>query len=98
MAKGLAGQGAPKVHGVLCRGFLSVGLDGKGWERHKYQINKRYGQIEITIRNLKVKVLSSERATACFDQEYRADKYRDQGRKTIKLIERDGKWKIKKEA
>jgi murein L,D-transpeptidase YafK len=77
--------------------FFSLGLDRKGWKRHKSEINKRYGQIRVTISNLRIKLLSSERATVYFDQEYSADRYHDMGKKTIKLIKRDGKWKIKRE-
>ncbi len=77
--------------------FFSLGLDRKGWKRHKSEINKRYGQITVTINNLRIKLLSSERATVYFDQEYSSDRYHDMGKKTIKLIKRDGKWKIKRE-
>jgi len=77
--------------------FFSLGLDHKGWRRHKSEINKRYGRISVTISNLKIKLLSSERATVCFDQEYSSDGYHDRGKKTVKLIKRDGKWKIRTE-
>jgi len=77
--------------------FSSLGLDRKDWKRHKSEINKRYGQIRIRISNLKIKLLSSDRATAYFDQEYTSDRHHDKGRKTIRLIKRDGKWKINKE-
>lgn len=77
--------------------FFSLGLDREGWKRRKSEINKRYGEIRVTISNLKIRLLSSERATVDFDQEYGSDRYYDKGKKTIKLIKRDGKWKIKKE-
>jgi len=78
-------------------GFSSLGLDIKGWKRRKSEINERYGQIRVTISNLKIKLLSSERAAVSFDQKYSSDKYHDVGKKTIQLINRDGKWKIKRE-
>lgn len=77
--------------------FSSGGLNRTRWKKHKSRINKRYGHINITIRDLDVKLLSSERATASFYQEYCADKYQDQGRKTLQLIKRDEKWKIRRE-
>ncbi len=77
--------------------FFSLGLDKKGWKRHKSEINKRYAQIRVKISNLKIRLLSSERAVVYFDQEYSSHKYHDRGKKTIKLIKRDGKWKIKRE-
>ncbi|MEE8300185.1 MAG: L,D-transpeptidase family protein [Desulfatiglandales bacterium] len=77
--------------------FFSHGLDRDGWKRHKSKINKRYGQIRVTISNLKIRLISSERATVHFEQDYSSDKYYDRGRKTIQLIKRDGKWKIKTE-
>jgi murein L,D-transpeptidase YafK len=77
--------------------FFSFGLDHNGWKRNKSEINKRYAQIRVRIRNLKIKLLSSERATVYFDQEYSSDQYHDKGKKTIHLIKRDGKWKIKGE-
>ena len=77
--------------------FFAHGLDRDGWKRHKFEINKRYGQIRVSISNLKIKLLSPERATVYFDQDYSSDKYHDSGRKTIQLIKRDGKWMIKTE-
>jgi len=77
--------------------FLSLGLDRKGWRRHKSEVNERRGQIKVTISNLKIRLLSTGRATVHFDQEYRSDRYHDKGRKTIKLIKRDGRWKIRRE-
>jgi murein L,D-transpeptidase YafK len=77
--------------------FSSLGLDRKGWKRHKSEINRRYGQIRVTISNLKIKLISSKRAKACFDQKYSSDQYHDRGEKTIQLIKRGGKWKIQRE-
>ena len=77
--------------------FSSLGLDHNGWKRKKSEINKRYAQIRVRIRNLKIKLLSSERATVYFYQEYSSDQYHDRGKKTIHLIKGDGKWKIRRE-
>ena len=77
--------------------FSSLGLDYNGWKRHKFEVNKRYTQIRVKIRNLKIKLLSAERAIVYFDQEYSSDQYHDRGKKTIHLIKGDGTWKIKRE-
>jgi murein L,D-transpeptidase YafK len=77
--------------------FYSLGLDLNGWKRRKSEINKRCGQIKVTITNLKIKILSSKRAIVNFDQEYSSEIYHDKGKKTIQLINREGKWKIRKE-
>ncbi len=82
---------------IYSEDFFSLGLDRKGWKRHKSEINKRYAQIRVTISNLKIKILSSERAKVSFDQEYSSDQYHDRGKKMIQLIKRDGKWKIQRE-
>jgi len=77
--------------------FFSEGLDREGWKRYKSELNKRYGQIRVTVSNLKINQLSSTGATAYFDQVYSSDRYYDRGKKTIQLIKRDGRWKIKRE-
>ena len=82
---------------MYSRDFFSLGLDRDGWKRHKSEINKRYSRISVEISNLHIRLLSFERATARFDQEYRSDKYHDKGKKTIQLVKRNGRWKIKTE-
>jgi len=83
--------------GSYSEGFSSLGLDLKGWKRRKYEINKRCGQIKVTITNLNIEILSSKRAMVNFDQEYSSVIHHDKGKKTIQLINREGKWKIKRE-
>lgn len=83
--------------GSYSEGFSSLGLDLKGWKRRKSEINKRCGQIKVTITNPKIKILSSKRAMVNFDQEYSSVIHHDKGKKTIQLINREGKWKIKRE-
>jgi murein L,D-transpeptidase YafK len=77
--------------------FASLGLDRDGWRRHKSDINRRYREIRVEFSNLKIKLLSQKEATVSFDQEYRSDMYCDKGKKTIQLVKRKGKWKIKTE-
>ena len=97
MAKAWQGKDLQRYMASYSEEFFSLGLDKKGWKRHKSEINKRYAQIRVKISNLKIRLLSSERAVVYFDQEYSSHKYHDRGKKTIKLIKRDGKWKIKRE-
>jgi hypothetical protein len=77
--------------------FRSLGLDREGWKRHRFEINKKYGQIRIGISNLNIELQSKKRATVRFNQEYRSDGYHDRGEKTLQLVKRDGKWRIKTE-
>ena len=77
--------------------FYSSGLNKDGWKRHKSQLNSRYNKIEVAISNLQIKLLSSERAIVNFNQEYRSENYHDIGKKTIQLVKRGKKWRIKKE-
>jgi murein L,D-transpeptidase YafK len=77
--------------------FISLGLDRDGWRRHKSKINRRYREIRVEFRNLKIRLWSQKKATVSFDQEYRSDMYYDRGKKTIQLVKRNGKWKIKTE-
>jgi len=77
--------------------FSSGGLDRDGWRRHKAELNRKNRSIRVEVRNLKIQLLSSERAIAHFDQEYSSDKHHDYGRKTIRLVKEKGRWSIKRE-
>jgi murein L,D-transpeptidase YafK len=80
------------------RGFKSRGMDLGDWEKHRIKLNGRYGIIEVDISKLKIQSLASgERAKVSFIQKYKADNYRDKGKKTI-LLAREGKdWRILEE-
>jgi TolA-binding protein/ketosteroid isomerase-like protein len=73
------------------------GLTKKAWERHKTRLNKRYTTITVGVSNLAVEVLSTREALASFDQDYRSDHYHDWGRKTLHLVKRGQRWKIRGE-
>ena len=77
--------------------FSSNGLDRAGWRRHKAELNRKTREIRVEVRDLRVKLISSARAIAHFDQEYRSDRHHDYGRKTLQLVKRDERWRIKKE-
>ncbi|HUU41058.1 MAG TPA: L,D-transpeptidase family protein [Desulfatiglandales bacterium] len=77
--------------------FFSQGLNREDWGIYKSEIIKQYSQIKVNMSNLKIDLLSPDKAKITFIQEYYADKYSDKGKKTIKLIKKNGKWKIRSE-
>jgi uncharacterized protein (TIGR02246 family) len=82
---------------AYARDFSSLGLDRDGWRRHKSDLNRKCRRIHIEVRNLRIQLLSSDTAIVRFDQEYSSDRHYDNGRKTIQLVKRDGRWRIKTE-
>jgi len=77
--------------------FFSGGLDRDGWRRHKAELNGKYRRIRVEVRDLRIKLISSERAIVHFDQEYSSDRHYDYGRKTLQIVKRDERWRIKSE-
>jgi hypothetical protein len=77
--------------------FSSRGLTRTRWERHRAKINGRYTNIQVSLNNLTVELLSATKALVSFDQDYRADQYHDWGKKTMRLRKKDGTWKIQRE-
>jgi murein L,D-transpeptidase YafK len=77
--------------------FFSGGLDRDGWRRHKAELNAKYRRIRVEVRDLRIKLISSERAIVHFDQEYSSDRHDDYGRKTLQIVKRDERWRIKSE-
>lgn len=82
---------------AYAKDFFAIGLDREGWRRHKSELNRKYRRIRLEVRNLRIKLMSSKRAIVRFDQEYSSDRLHDHGRKTMQLVKRDGRWRIKKE-
>jgi murein L,D-transpeptidase YafK len=77
--------------------FHSGGLDREGWRRHKAELNRTYQRIYVEVRDLRVQILSPVKAIVRFNQEYSSDRHSDYGRKTLRLVKRDGGWRIKGE-
>ena len=77
--------------------FSSRGLTRTRWEQHRARVNGRYRNIQVTLSNLTVELLSATKALVSFDQDYRADQYHDWGKKTMRLIKKGGTWKIQRE-
>ncbi|WP_334119829.1 TRAP transporter large permease subunit [Limnobacter sp.] len=92
-----AAWSARDVEGYLS--FYSVdfelpgSLDRSQWERQRRERIASKSNIEVDISNLNVQ-MNGEEATAEFDQAYRADKYSDNVRKTLRLKKEDDRWKI----
>ncbi len=82
---------------AYAKDFFAIGLDRDGWRRHKSELNRKNRGIRVEVRNLRIKLISSARAIVRFDQEYSSDRLHDHGRKTMQLVKRDGRWRIKKE-
>lgn len=53
--------------------------------------------IKVSLRDIKVRMISDTRAEATFRQVYRSDRYRDSERKKVRLIQRATGWKILQE-
>lgn len=92
-----AAWSARDVEGYLS--FYSANFELPGaqsraqWESQRRARIANKSSIEVDISNLNVEV-SGEEATAEFDQAYKADKYSDNVRKTLRLKKEDGRWKI----
>jgi hypothetical protein len=77
--------------------FRSGDMNLIQWKIHKQRLNKKYKNIKVSLIDMDIKRISSDRVDVSFIQDYRADKYRDHGFKKIELIQRGQDWKIKGE-
>jgi len=92
-----AAWSARDVEGYLS--FYSANFELAGaqsraqWESQRRSRIAKKSNIEVGISNLNIQI-NGEEATAEFDQAYKADKYSDNTRKTLRLKKEDGRWKI----
>ena len=92
-----ASWSARDVEGYLS--FYSANFELPGaltraqWEGQRRNRISTKSLIEVGISNLNIQV-DGDSATAEFDQAYKADKYSDNVRKTLRLKKEDGRWKI----
>ena len=78
--------------------FISRGMDINAWKGHRQRLNEKYDNIKIDISKIKIQSLESgEKAKVSFVQRYKADSYRDKGKKNILLIKKGKDWKIMEE-
>jgi murein L,D-transpeptidase YafK len=79
------------------KGFSSRGMDLDEWEKHREKLNAKYNSFNISIKDLKIKKDSGNKASVNFKQIYKADDYRDYGLKKMVLVKAGKDWKIKEE-
>ena len=78
--------------------FKSRGMDLDEWELHRRRLNDKYSTINVEISNIKIKSLAAgKKARVSFTQRYKADSYRDKGKKDILLVRKGKDWKIMEE-
>lgn len=85
---------------ILCydNNFKSRGMDLDAWELHRRRLNDKYDTINVEISNVKIQSLAAgKKARVSFIQRYKADRYRDKGKKKILLVRKDKDWKIMEE-
>jgi len=76
--------------------FHSDGLGKKAWVNRKKQLSKKYNYITVTGTDFKV----TKKEDSCdvrFFQNYESSSFSTQGTKHLKLVRRDGLWKISQE-
>jgi len=78
------------------KSFRSGGKNLAQWKSHKAKLNKTYQFISVNISDIEVN-WTSDGASVSFRQEYRSDRYKAKGNKTLHLIYSDRGWKIKRE-
>jgi murein L,D-transpeptidase YafK len=81
---------APDFH------FPERGLDLPAFRRYRGGHINRAAFVSVDLADVEVSVQGA-RATVIFTQTYESDRTSDRGRKTLELIEVDGRWRILKE-
>ena len=78
--------------------FESRGMGLDAWKEHRQRLNNKYDTVNVEISDISIRSLSSgKKARVCFTQRYRADRYRDTGKKEILLVRKGEDWKITRE-
>lgn len=73
--------------------------DIKAWRSHKQYLFRTYNTIAVKAGEVKIKVLSADRAEITFKQNYRSDWHQDTGYKTLNLrLGDNGAWLITAES
>jgi len=63
----------------------------------KRRIGDRAGDINVGVDNLSIRMTGTDTATAVFRQQYRSSTFKGDTTKTLKMVLRDGQWKIRQE-
>ena len=77
--------------------FRYKGMDLDGYRAYKIGLAEKYSKISIKVRQLKIEV-NGGNAKVTFVQDYRSDKYRDLGLKTLVLKKHANDWRIREES
>jgi ketosteroid isomerase-like protein len=82
---------------VYANDFFSRVFDRDGWRGYRAELKRKNRRIHVEVRDLRIQLVSSERAVARFNQDDSSDTHHDYGTKTLQFVKRDKAWKIKKE-
>jgi murein L,D-transpeptidase YafK len=76
--------------------FRQGNKDLSQYEAHKENLNRTYEFIRVDISKIKIS-WTKKGATVSFLQEYQSDRYKTSGSKTLILVYKNDRWKIKRE-
>jgi murein L,D-transpeptidase YafK len=79
--------------GFYADDFFSDGLGKKAWVARETQLAKRYTYINVTGKAFKI-VENNDHCDVYFIQNYESSNFSTQGSKHLKLVRKDGLWKI----
>jgi hypothetical protein len=74
--------------------FKPVGMSKSAWQTQRKQRIGKPKEIAVSLSDLNVTLVDESHASASFTQNYRADNYRDETRKTLQLEKIDDVWLI----
>jgi murein L,D-transpeptidase YafK len=77
--------------------FRYKGMDLDGYRAYKIGLAEKYNKISIKVEQLNIEV-NGGKAKVTFVQDYRSDKYRDYGLKTLVLKKHADDWRIREES
>jgi tetratricopeptide (TPR) repeat protein len=84
--------------GYYARDFKTPGAEPRGdWEKSRRARIDGAKSIAVGIESPKVTMKGTQQASVTFRQTYRSDKLKNRSRKTLELVQTDGKWLIQEE-
>lgn len=98
-AQAWSSKDMPAYYGFYAKDFNPGGGQSlASWRTERQQrIGDRSGVISVEIDNLEIRMTGKDSASAVFRQQYRSPTFKGDATKTLKMILRDGKWKIAQE-
>ncbi len=73
------------------------GVSLSAWKKKRRWILRRPSYIQVSISNLKVRIINERKVRVTFRQKYRSDRFNDTTRKTLVMGKEAGGWKILRE-